>query len=323
MDGRGWGWTASEIRRNRLVEWIVPQSGVEYVAVGPFYEALPDQGANTPEVAYSDLKDLERRSLLELALGLGGMDGFAALATPQGRDLAEHMQAARSDNRLRRAACRDAMVDWLYSCDTTSARPQEWPDRETMLADPCRGFWFAAPFSADDLGAAAAWLERRGLVKGSSFEQAEGPVRLYLTDPGVSCAENFGSDTGRYVEAQRPTPGSGTSISFGGDNHGQVAGDHAYQVQNNGPSAEHLRELITGIAELVRSLVPDAEGASREAEQEALAAADGPDHRALGRFAEWALSALRAGATTAAVAAVSSAITVMLTEASRLGGHLG
>ena len=104
MDGRGWGWTASEIRRNRLVEWIVPQSGVQYVEVGPFYEALPDQGANTSEVAYSDLKELERRSLLNLALGLGGMEAFAALATPQGRDLAEQLQAARADRRRTTAA---------------------------------------------------------------------------------------------------------------------------------------------------------------------------------------------------------------------------
>jgi hypothetical protein len=40
MNERGWGWTASEIRRAQLVEWIVPQSGVEYVPVGPFYKAL-------------------------------------------------------------------------------------------------------------------------------------------------------------------------------------------------------------------------------------------------------------------------------------------
>ncbi len=47
MDERGWGWTASEIRRAQLIEWIVPQSGDVFVPVRPFYEALPDQEANT------------------------------------------------------------------------------------------------------------------------------------------------------------------------------------------------------------------------------------------------------------------------------------
>lgn len=324
MDERGWGWTASEIRRAQLIEWIVPQSGVEYVPVGPFYEGLPDQGANTFEVAYSDLKELESRSLIDLAAGLGGIEGLDVLVTPQGRDLAEQLQTARSDNRRRRTACRDAMVDWLYARDTTSAKPQEWPDRDAMLADPQRGMWFAEPFSADDLGAAAAWLQRKGLVDGISPEECEGPVRLYLMDEGVSCAEDFGSDTRRYLEAQRQGPGSGTSITFGGSNYGQVAGDHAHQVQHNGASAEHLRELITEVAGLVRTWAPDASGI-REQEQEALAAArDGAvDRSAIQRFGDWALSTGRASVTTAAVSAGSSAVTAMILEAGRLTGHIG
>jgi hypothetical protein len=45
MDHRGWGWTQSEVRQAQLVEWLVPQSSsVTYVPVGPFYDALQDQG---------------------------------------------------------------------------------------------------------------------------------------------------------------------------------------------------------------------------------------------------------------------------------------
>src|SRR6266516_6999700 len=103
-------------------------------------------------------------------------------ATSQARDLAEHMQAARDDKRRRKEACRDAMVAWLYSRDATSE--MEMPPRDAMLDDPRHGLWFAEPFTDADLGTAAAWLERKGMVKGSSVEEAEGPVRLYLTDAG-------------------------------------------------------------------------------------------------------------------------------------------
>jgi len=224
-----------------------------------------------------------------------------------------------ANKRLRKTACRDAMVDWLYSRDALS--PLAQPARDEMLNDPHWSVWFAQPFSIADLDAAAAWLHRHGLVKGIMVDECEGPVRLYLTDSGVACVEGFGSDTGRYVETQQRGPGSRPAVQIG-TNSGQVqvAGDHAHQVQNIGTDAEQLRLLITGIAEIVRSLVPDASDA-HEAEQAALAAVSerGVDRTALQqRFRDWALSTLRASSTSAAVAAVSSATTTLLIEA----GHL-
>jgi len=73
----------------------------------------------------------------------------------------------------------------------------------------------------------------------------------------------------------------------------------------------------------VRALVPDASGV-REAEQEALAAAaaGAVNRSVLQRFADWALSTVRVGATAAVVPAVSSATTAMLMESGRLTGHL-
>ena len=39
--------------------------------------------------------------------------------------------------------------------------------------------------------------------------------------------------------------GSGMTVSFGGSNYGQVAGDHAHQVQNNlGTTADELQKQI-------------------------------------------------------------------------------
>jgi hypothetical protein len=326
VDARGWYWTASEIRQARLIEWIgercAERPASEYVPVAPFYGALPDQEMNTYQIARGDLDFLASRSLLRLAAGLGGIESLDVLATPEGRAFAEGLQAARANKQSRRSACRDAMVDWLYSRD---ALIPPGAIRDTMLQDPQHGYWFAEPFSADDLDIAAAWLRRQGLVKGTGIGQMLGPVILYLTDAGVMCAENFGADAGAYLEKQQYRAGPGPTVSIG-VNRGpvQVAGDNSRQVQNIGIRPDDLKQLITGIAEIVRALVPDAPNADQE-HQAALAAIGGDmvDRSVLERFRDWAVNTVRAGATSAAVAAVSSVTTTLLIEAGHLASHIG
>lgn len=324
VDERGWRWTASQIRQARLIEWIgercAERPASEYVPVEPFYSALPDQSMNTYQIARGDLDYLDIRALLSLAAGLGGIESLDVLATPEGRAFTEGLQAARGNKQRRRSACRDAMVDWLYSCE---AMCPPGVVRDMMLQDLQRGYWFAEPFSADDLDAAAAWLRRQGLVDGTGVGQTQGPVILYLTDTGVKCAEDFSSDTGTYLERQQ-NRGTGPTVNIGSNSAPfQVAGDNARQVQNIGIRADDLRQLITGITEIVRALVPNVPDA--HVEQQAALAAIGDndvDRSALERFRDWTVSTVRAGATSAAVAAVNSATTTLLIEASRLASHL-
>ncbi len=289
--------------------------------VAQFYDALPDQSMNTYVVALDDVNALESRSLLELANSFGSVMALEVLATPEGRTFTENLQTARRNKQRRRSACRDAMVDWLYSGDVTSP-PGAVRDR--MLQDPEHSYFFAELFSAGDLDSAAAWLYRQSLVRGTMIDQAEGPVRLYLTDSGVTCAEEFGSDTDNYL--RRLVPGnSGPTVNIGTNTAPfQVAGDHAQQVQNLGTSTNDLRLLITGIAEIVRALVPEVADADVQ-EQAAIAAVTNTkvDKSALQRFRDWAVSTVHAGATSAAVAAVSSATTTLLIEAGHLASHLG
>jgi hypothetical protein len=202
MTDRGWGWTASKIRQARFVDWLVLQSSSDaYVSVKPFYDAQPDYGALTLRVVHDELQGLKQQSVIDLAAGVGGIESYDANATSQGRSLAEDRRARRDDRRLRAAACRDAMVDWLYARGATSALAQ--PAREEMLTDPRWGTWLAEPFSVSDLDTAAAWLNRHHLVGGIMVDQHDGPVRLYLTDVGVACAEEFDSDTAQFIAGQR------------------------------------------------------------------------------------------------------------------------
>ena len=326
MDGRGWGWSAAEARRAQLITWLARRSAEEpdgvMIAVEPFYNALPDQSANTYVTALDDMNDLDNRGLINLANSYGGVESlFIYGVTPEGRAVSDGLREARSSRQRQRSACRDAMVDWLYSVDAVSPPGVV---RDTMLQDPRRNSYFGEPFLADDLDSAAAWLQRQGLAGGAMIDQAQGPVVLYLTDAGVRCAEEFDSDTEGYLRPrQHLTPGPTVNI---GTNQAplQVAGDHARQTQNLGMGADDLRLLITGIAEIVWALVPDAAGTDAEV-QAALAAVSDTrvDQSALVRFRNWTVSTVRAGATGAAVAAVSSVVTTLLIEAGHLASRLG
>jgi hypothetical protein len=155
--------------------------------------------------------------------------------------------------------------------------------------------------------------------------EAEGPVRLYLTDAGVTCAERFGSDVDRYVQAQQKQGGGNFSMTVAGDNYGQMAGHHAQQEQHNtaGASAEELRNLIASEAELVRMSAPQETGLDAEQAAALAAARDGSvDKSVLQRFGDWAIAVVRQGINAALVPAVSSTVTAMMLEAGKLTGHL-
>ena len=326
MNQRGWGWTPSEIRQTQLIEWLIEESAPQpsvYVPVEPFYDSLPVQAIDNGHVARGDLEALARQGLVDPALGLGGIESLDAMPTEAAHAQVERLHATRASRQLRGAACRDAMVDWLYSRDAVS--PQAMPARDEMINDPRRGIWFGQPFSEADLDEAAAWLHRNGLAEGITVDQADGPVRLHLTDRGVECAEDFASDTRSYMDKQRQPATHGPTVNIQTNSAPfQVAGDHAHQVQNIGARPEDLRLLISGITEIVRKFVPGVAGAD-EAEQAALTAIGDEvvDQTALERFRDWALSSMEAGVTGAVVAAVSSSTTFLLIEAARLASHLG
>jgi len=317
MNDRGWGWSQTEIRLAQLIEWIGQQPADQTVSVVEFYAGLADQDMNKWDVAHSDLQELESRSLIKLSVAMGGIRGFHVYQFQRASQVAEELQTARGDTRARRQACRDAMVNWLHSRDATQV--QDMAVRDDMLADPRRGIWLAAPFTPEDLDQAAAWLQRSGLVDGHTVDQAAGPIKLYLTDAGVRCVEGFDSYTGRYIEA-KGEPGRGPTFNFG-TNTGpiQVAGDNARQTQYVGTSLAEIRDLIDGIAEIVRAVVPDASEVD-DAKRSALAAVTdaGVDRPALVRFRDWAVSTAKAGASSGITAAVSSATTALLMEVSHL-----
>ena len=321
---RGWGWTASEIRRVQLLEWVAEESVAHpelWVEVKAFYDVRPDQSENDIGVAFADLAYLTEERRIANGSGVGGIESMAAMPTPQGRDFLEKLRARRGNKGERRTACRDAMVAWLYATDATN--PLRRALRDRMPQDPQHYMWLAAPFDSVDIADAALWLHDQGLVDGLGAEQETGPLQLYLTSPGIACAERFDSNTRRFQE-ERMGRRFGHTVTIS-NNSGpvQVAGDHAHQMQQVGASAENLREMITSISELVRMAVPDASEVDAQQATALAAAKDGAvDHPAIKRFAAWVLAVVGKGASAALTPAVTAATNDMLHEAGQLAGHL-
>jgi hypothetical protein len=304
--------------------WIAYRSAEhpeQYVDIKEFYDVFPDQDVNDAGVARGDVAFLAEQRLVKDGSGIGGIETMAALMTPQGHDFLEQLAARRADKIQLRTACRDAIVAWLYAADAVD--PMRRLDRTVLLQDSRYGSWLAVPFTSDELAEAAAWLHENHLVDGPTIDQAIGPIHLYLTGAGITCAEHFDSNTRRYLE-ERMGRRSGPAVNIE-TNHGpfQVAGDYAHQVQQINAGAEHLRELITSIAELVRLASPGVIDLDAQRTAALAAARDGAvDRSALKRFADWALAVVGKGASAALTPAVTAATNDLLHEAERLAAHL-
>jgi hypothetical protein len=332
MDDRGWGWTNRDVRLAQLIEWIAESGAGFDQSVSPvvFYSGLPDQSMNTWDVAHADLKQLESLGLIGLTVALGGMQGMHIYQVHGAREFAEELRLKRTDRRRRRQGCRDAIVDWLSSVDAVSG--QSVQVLSNMTASPCWGMWFGEPFTVADIADAAEWLRQNGLTDCAAVVGNVAPMFAFLTDAGIMCADEFASHTDQYVawrrqaqaETQGQVPSFGPNVSIGVV-HGsiQVAGDHAYQVQRTGVSADEIRQMISGITQIVRAAAPDVPDADQQ-EKTALDAigAGGADEGALRRFGDWATSTVKSGTNGAMVAAVSSSVTYLLTQAAYLATHL-
>lgn len=322
MADRGWGWTRTEIRRAQLVGWIAEQPGDMVFSPEEFYDRLPDD-ENTWDIAHADLKTLESRGLVKLSVAMGGIPGIHIYQVGGARQAAEELRDRRADLSARRRACRDAMVAWLASRDAVST-----PNRqitEAIVSESRYGFWFGESFTPQDVDEAAAYLKRSGLADGLEVEEFEGPVQTWLTDDGAECAEYYESDVARYLKSKQQ-PGA-TVISFGGSNYGQVASGHDFsqtQTINSGPSAEHLREMINSLAQLVIMAVPgEAEQAIEQRNMALEAARDGAISKpAIQRFRDWVLGIIGKGTAQALVPLVESGTTDLMHEVAKLTGHV-
>lgn len=128
-------------------------------------------------------------------LSTGGLDGASASLLPVGAQYVDSVRTARYSRAGRQWALRTALLDWLYDQEAVGAsQSRTWEPFDIDM----RSLYFGEHFGADERDRAAAWLKRHGLIDGVEVDQAEGPVRAFVTDEGETCAE-------RLTVTSRPT----------------------------------------------------------------------------------------------------------------------
>ena len=202
MQLAGWNHPEDDIRQTRLLRWLSRQGAQGIFDVGEFYlfdETLADQ-------ALTDVQALEHEGWVQPILSMGGsLAEIAASVTPAGRSHVRRIETLASDKDRRRLVVRAAIVAWLYELDAVEvlARSVSVSD---FLKDR-RSFYYGDDFKLDEVDRASAWLYRNALISGITVMQAEGPVRVFLTDDGVDCVENYDGDVARFARASSaPTP---------------------------------------------------------------------------------------------------------------------
>lgn len=243
-----------------------------------------------------------------------------ARAAAEGRD-------KQMDCSGRRWACRSALVGWLIDVDAVEsvARSKTW---EEFSLD-ARSVHNGIEFPDEEVERSAAWLYRHKLIDGVTVAELDGPVRSYLTDRGVHCAERFDSDVRRYLDAMEQPQQSpaGPTFNVNATNVQVATGDRSQQAMTVGQTADQLVLVIQGIVEMLQAF---GVAAGREVEltdvqQAAIAdvTSDDPDGEGVRRFYDWVVECVKQGGTAAAVAAVTAASNGLLHDAEALVRAIG
>jgi hypothetical protein len=249
--------------------------------------------------------------------------------TEAGRSKVKEIWEGRASKPARVAACRSSLLWWLYSQDAIG--PSRSLGEESFFSDR-RSVYCGQQLSHGEFLAAHGWLQRRGLVDGTDPDEVEIPIRIYLSDAGVSCIERYDGEADKYLEAmEQKQPSqhspSGPVINIHGGQVQMATGDYSQQTMNVGLAAEQLVLVINGVAEMLHGLRLDAgHGVTLErVRQDAVddVTSERPSGQGVRRFYDWVLGCVSQGSSTALAAAVTAAANGMLHDVEQLSRALG
>ncbi len=306
-----------QTRQLRLLVWLADQGDGIY----PLDEVYA--GDEEAALARRDVNALGAPGLVRPSLGGGpSLGAVQASITPAGRARAGEVKARQQDRSGRQWACRSALVSWLFDVDAVESMTSSKIWEEFFLND--RSTYYGDKFTDEEVDRAAAWLYRNGLIDGVTVAEFDGPVRSYLTNKGVRCAERFDSDVRRYLDAmeQPRQPQGGPTFNVNATNVQVATGDQSQQTMTVSQTSDQLVLVIQGIVEMLQALGLTAGHEAELAEvQEAAVAdvtSDVPDGEAVRRFCDWVIDCVKEGGTAAAVAAVTAASNGLLHDAEAL-----
>ncbi|MEU4236408.1 hypothetical protein [Actinoplanes sp. NPDC026619] len=124
----GWGMTESEMARTKMVEWLDPDSlaKLDRPTVGSYVKAT---GLSVDETRKSVEALMRQDLVVRSPIPLTGISELPLALTENGRAFAQSVRRARQSSHARRAACRDALLGWLYDQDGEADVTDFLPDR--------------------------------------------------------------------------------------------------------------------------------------------------------------------------------------------------
>lgn len=224
MTDRGWSADSSVVLRHRTVTWLAERQREEPGRI--------KSNADVAAALDADVRDVVAAVDLLAADGVcmpgDGMvpASSSARLTPVGASLASAWATARASLRQRRAACRDALLEWLYE------QPGEVSDVTAFLPD-VRARFFGDPFSEAEANEALDYLGEVGLAKGISVAWGGSLLRPDVTADGKTCVERYNSSVGAWLARS----GTGTTFS--------ISNSQGVTIASNSPGATQTVTITT------------------------------------------------------------------------------
>lgn len=236
--GNGWTASAHEVTRIHLLDWVADNRDIlaeRFVASGPFFDVDED----TAEALIASL-------VADGLLQDGDRLGDGSVLSPAGvTDVAERRER-RADPIRRRAAMRDAVLNFIAQHDGGSA--VGIPD---LLRSP-HSFYEGEHATEHELHGTHVFLINAGLADSAAGWGDLGG----LTPQGWEVVEDFGS-IAAYRAGQRSAAGTTITTNFYGPIEGLVGIGGGDVVQSTGQDMQEILDLLHAVREAASSFPAD------------------------------------------------------------------
>jgi hypothetical protein len=234
--------------RDQFMDWLYDEAkGVttNNVPVSEFAELVgldSDEARTLNRYCKADGLVDDRRS---------SMGNPCAMLTPRGIADVRERRRRREDPALRARACRTELLRWFYRQRIAQVR---MPYTEKFGEDD-GSLWEGVRFTGVEIQDAAEYLSDKGLVKGVTVEEINGPISAEITTDGINCATDWEGNVAEYLRDQK---GYGPTINHGPVFHGAAQGSqfawgnrdvaqHQNITQQIAPEFQPLAEAVATI----------------------------------------------------------------------------
>jgi alpha-D-ribose 1-methylphosphonate 5-triphosphate synthase subunit PhnG len=242
MDSRGWTRSESDLQHIRFLDWVYDNTRDGTLPSGRTYMEETGIGEDTLEALVARAS---QRGLLHVHGGMGGLGASSVSLTDAGVTEVLERRERRQDRRARAAACRDAVLDWMYEQRLIGTNNPHMG----MIHGAPQGHFEGDLFMEPEVNEATVYLREHGLIRGTR-SSGGGVARPTLTAEGIDCADRYDSSVPAYLSRHQTSGGTTFHTHFNAPVTGQVGvGTNVTQTQHQGIDPETLQKLLEDVRE--------------------------------------------------------------------------